>query len=154
LSTIHSLASRHRLATLIASATLLLAAAAPMTAHDRSGDAPDHVGPATTGSFEGADEVDGWEAGEKDEPGTASDSGTVGQDTSGTDPQTPDVSKADDDGTDVEDANDDDSGETEDVGESDSNETDHHDSSSSQSDGQGKDSSWQGHDGQGSSSKD
>ncbi|MFI5028887.1 MAG: hypothetical protein ACHQCF_07915 [Solirubrobacterales bacterium] len=65
LQSIHLLASRHRLATLIASGALLLAAAAPVAAHHPSSS------PGHDASFSGAldsasDEVDGWQAGEFD----------------------------------------------------------------------------------------
>jgi hypothetical protein len=97
--------SRHRLATLIASGALLLAAAAPAAAHHPGSVAGREA--TFNGTLDSAsDEVDGWEAAELDRSGTS----TNERDAADQDGANQDAAGSHDQAGDTEDDNDSDAG--------------------------------------------
>ncbi len=113
MQSIHLLASRHRLATLIASGALLLAAAAPAAAHHPSS-ASGHEATSSAALDSASDEVDGWQAGEFDRASGSTDVNPVsggsqteqGGTTPGTTTSSDQADKGDVDSAGAEDAND------------------------------------------------
>ena len=116
-------AGRHRLATLIAAGSLLVAAAGPVTAH-HSAAGPDGSPTApTTGTLDSnSEEVDGSEAGDV-ETGDDVPIGETSSDAPDGDANDQGVEEPDGEANDAEDASDDDSADTEEAGNDDSADT-------------------------------